>query len=172
MELMLTGVYGVMGFGFRYCAKITKLKSWHVRPLCFEALGIPFQLCGTSDINEAFRKVVERNYSSTHRWADMKDQVNHLPCVLHPRRQCNMSPQGMELDIWIMGTPCPPFSEQNPQRNVEGAVERHPLYHITFEHAVAAVQEGHRAYLIEQVPGFAKPYHPGTDITPMQKFFA
>lgn len=76
-----------------------------------------------------------------------------------------------DLDLWVMGTPCPPFSEQNSKRHQVGAVESHPLYPVTFEHAINAIKAGHRAYILEQVPGFGKPYHSNESETPMQRFF-
>ena len=136
-----------------------------------EALGIPYRLCGTSEINKNFRDIVERNYCSEHMWGDMKDQVGGEPCLKHQGcGSCKMT-TAHDLDLWVMGTPCPPFSEQNSKRHQVGAVESHPLYPVTFNHALDAIKAGHRAYILEQVPGFGKPYHPNDAETPLQRFF-
>lgn len=69
-----------------------------------------------------------------------------------------------------MGTPCPPFSEQNPLRNQPGKVEEHPLYNVTFKDAIDAIGLGHKAYLLEQVLGFDKPFSPECHETPLDRF--
>ncbi len=132
-----------------------------------EALGIPFVLHGASEINGRFREIFSKNYECEHVWRTMQDQVEGSSCILHPSSE--MCGKGVELDLWIMGTPCPPFSEQNSARNSPGAVESHPLYQVTFRDALDALQLGHKAYVLEQVMGFRKPYDPSTDETPLQR---
>lgn len=117
-------------------------------------------------MNPEFRRVFQRNHECEHLWSTMRDQLDGNPCILHPsNRSCCMS----ELDLWVMGTPCPPFSDQNPNRSKVGAVEAHRLYPVTFKDAQDAIIQGHKAYLLEQVPGFDKPYHPGTEETPLDR---
>ena len=132
-----------------------------------KALGIPFVLHGASEVNARFREIFTKNYECAHVWHTMQDQVEGSSCILHPSSE--MCGKGAELDLWIMGTPCPPFSEQNMRRNLPGAVESHPLYQVTFKDALEALQLGHKAYVLEQVMGFRKPYDPSTDETPLQR---
>eukprot|EP00913_Durusdinium_trenchii_P026617 g24973.t1 len=46
----------------------------------------------------------------------------------------------------------------------------HPLYSVTFESAIDAVKQGHKAYIFEQVKGFGKPYDMSTSETPLERF--
>lgn len=134
---------------------------------------MPFKLLGASDVNANFRAVAQANYEYLHFWSDMASQVEGGRCLLHEglanKFGCSEDTCQADVDLWVMGTPCPPFSDQNNARSIPGAVEKHPLYNVTFEDAVAAVSQGHRAYLMEQVPGFHKPYDSTTDETPMDR---
>ena len=130
-------------------------------------MNIPFVLHGASDLNEQFRKIFTANYECNHLWASMGEQVEGSPCLFHP---CGLHCAQDDLDLWVMGTPCPPFSDQNPSRNKKLSVESHKLYPVTFTDALNALKLGHRAYIMEQVMGFDKPYDPSTEETPLQRF--
>ena len=106
-----------------------------------------------------------------HLWETMKEQVSERPCQLFGCEGQGLGSCRMrnELDIWVMGTPCPPFSDQNVSRRKPGAVEGHALYSVTFKDALAAICSGHKAYLLEQVPGFNKPYDSGSSETPLDR---
>ena len=147
------------------------------RPELTEALGMPFSLMGASEINPDFRRLFQENYGSdcAHVWNQMSKQIASEPCLMHAGTPgCCMNPPGceeQELDIWIIGTPCPPFSEQNPKRFKPGAVESHSLYPVRFEDGWAAIQQGHKAYLLEQVVGFDKPFDSESNSeTPLERF--
>ncbi|CAK9112795.1 unnamed protein product [Durusdinium trenchii] len=133
----------------------------------FTALGIPFQLCGVADVNKDFRQIIEANYKPSHSWSLMQDQISCQACLKHADSMaCEMASC---LDVWVSGTPCPPFSEQRPRRFNVGSVEAHPLYSVTFESAIDAVKQGHKAYIFEQVKGFGKPYDMSTSETPLER---
>jgi len=135
-----------------------------------EALGLPYLISGASEKNGKFAAIFNHNFQVDHLWETMKEQVSERPCQLFGCKGLGSCSMRNELDIWVMGTPCPPFSEQNVSRKKPGAVEGHALYSVTFTDALAAICSGHKAYLLEQVPGFNKPYDSDSSETPLDRF--
>lgn len=165
MALCRQLVGGVAGKGATSPGAVTVVT--HVQ---IEALGIPFQLVGASERNKNFQEMLLENHSCEHLWGDMQEQLLGNACQLHPGADgCVMGGGGKDLDLWVMGTPCPPFSEQTNGRFRPGAVESHPLYHVTFSYAVEAFKMGYKAYVFEQVPGFDKPYSSIDKETPFSR---
>ena len=134
-----------------------------------EALGLPYLISGASEKNGKFAAIFNHNFQVDHLWETMKEQVSERPCQLFGCKGLGSCSMRNELDIWVMGTPCPPFSEQNVSRKKPGAVEGHALYSVTFTDALAAICSGHKAYLLEQVPGFNKPYDSDSSETPLDR---
>ena len=88
------------------------------------------------------------------------------PCLLHPHECCKIRGG----DLCVLGSPCPPFSTQRGKRFRDGAVFAHPLFSVTFHDARDAIVDGcHRAVILEQVEGFAKPQVTGEDLSPMDR---
>lgn len=140
-------------------------------PSCFtfEALGIPYELVGASEINPSFRSVIQANFTVKHLHNTMKDQVDSAACLLHRDScdSCRLTP----CDLAIFGTPCPPFSEQRTKRYRSGSVKEHPLTRVTMEDARdMIVLGGHKAVVMEQVQGFDRAEVAGdAEFTPMRR---
>lgn len=87
-------------------------------------------------------------------------------CRLHPGEHCKIE----GVDLCVMGSPCPPFSTQRSKRFHDGTVTDHPLYSVTFHDARDAIVDGgHKAIILEQVEGFAKPQVVGDELSPMER---
>ena len=136
-----------------------------------QALGIEFEVLGTSEPEPAFQKFLKDNYSHKimHMHKSFGDQNDEKPCLLHPNAaSCRKRSQ---IDVAIFGTPCDPFSEQRNKRYSDGSVRQHPLYEVTFTDAFNLLTEASspHACILEQVLGFNEKISRTCEETPMEQ---
>lgn len=132
---------------------MTSLWSWIS---ALQALGVPFEVMGTSEPNSLYRDYQLANFPGIqHMHSTMEEQHMFSPCNLHPRADECRPCDGESPQLACFGTPCPPFSRQRQKRFASGSVKQHKAFEVTFVDAFRWLQAFEPIVAVmEQVEGF------------------
>ena len=125
-------------------------------------------------MNQDYRQFMELNYGNKikHMFADFESQVRDRFCVTHPGchscKGCG-TPE-LPMDLAVLGTPCPPFSQARTKRWADGSVEAHRFFATTFGTTYDFLErQNPAAVILEQVEGFDLPFSQQDATTPKQR---
>jgi DNA (cytosine-5)-methyltransferase 1 len=116
--------------------------------MALENLGINISHQFSCDIDAAVRQVALANFSPATYYDDITVRNNSDPTV--PR----------DLDLYVAGFPCQPFSRQGKQKGTADDRGRIITYIIKYIDKCRP-----RAFLLENVPGLGSQQHRGTLVT-------
>ena len=109
-----------------------------------------------SDLKSMSYEVVRRNFSNlTHFFDSLEGQIDGAGCYIHPGLDAVDCNYEMGPELFVLGTPCQPFSKQRTKRHHPNSVVEHPRYDVTFTDTVNWLQHFEpKSGCMENVLGF------------------